>query len=101
MGAPLPQNGCQPSSCYPLDGLESWLVCPLKAKRDSKGQPASNFVEGMAVGQRVAVGDIERELVVDLPNQPYKPRNSLLETKLLLVENFCDRPHFPARRSLQ
>src|SRR6266480_571255 len=49
----------------------------------------------MAIGKRVAKGDIEGELVVDLPDQTHQCRNRLFQAKLFLVKKLRHRPHLP------
>ena len=49
----------------------------------------------MAVGQRVTIRDVERELVANLPDKSDQPRNRLFDAELLLIKHLRDRPHFP------
>jgi hypothetical protein len=51
----------------------------------------------MAVRQRVAHGDVEGELVADLPDQTDQTGNGFLLAEFLLVKDFRDRPHLPFR----
>ena len=44
-----------------------------QSERKAKGQAASHFVDGMTIGQRMAVAEIESELVIDLPDQATGP----------------------------
>src|SRR5437588_11935965 len=44
-------------------------------QRKSEGQPGPDFIDGMAIGNRVAQADIEGEIVADLPYRSNKARN--------------------------
>jgi hypothetical protein len=70
-------------------------VSDLEAERDCKGQSSSDLVEGMAIDQRVAIRNIERKLVTDLPDQSDKSRNRLLDPEILFVKEFRDKHRMP------
>jgi hypothetical protein len=72
-------------------------VSALEAERNGECQSGPDFIDGVAVGQRVAKSDVEGELVADLPDQADKPGNGLLETEFLLIKHLCDRPYLPFR----
>ena len=49
----------------------------LEAKRNCKRYSGSHFIDVVTIGQRVSKGDIEGELVADLPNQSDQRRKRL------------------------
>jgi hypothetical protein len=48
----------------------SSLVRSLEAERNRKCHACSDFLDGMAIGERVAIRDVDGKLVIDLADQP-------------------------------
>lgn len=63
------------------------------AQQNSEGQPRTD----LAIGHRIAVRDIDGELVVRLPDQSDQSRYRLFHTEFPFVKDFRHRPHLPFR----
>src|SRR5947208_13944119 len=68
--------------------------------RKRETHSSSHFVERVAIRDRVANADIERQIVADLPDQPHEAGDGFRFPELLLVENLSHRPHSPFRGTL-
>src|SRR5262249_61726032 len=71
------------------------IVRTLEANRNGERQSCTDFINRTAIGKRVAKGDIEGELIADLPDQSDQPRNRLFHAELFLIKKLRDRPHLP------
>src|SRR5215813_10419377 len=91
-----PNAGIAPNSFASCSSIAS----ALEPKRHRKGQSGPDLVDGMPVGQRMAVGNIERQLVANLPDQANQARDCLFQAEFPLVKDFRHGPHFPFRRAL-
>src|SRR4029077_3778560 len=56
-------------------------------QRKSNGRSEADFVNGTAVGDAMAKGGVEREVVTDLPDQTKQARQRVRATDLLFVED--------------
>src|ERR1700741_36917 len=64
-------------------------------KRETKCQSGTNFVDRMPIRECVAYGDVEAQIVVNLPDQADQTRDGSLLAELLLVEDLRDRSDSP------
>ena len=79
----------------------SWIARSLEAERYRKCHACSDFFDGMAIGERVAIRDVDGKLVIDLLDQTNQPGDCLLHAELPFVEVLCYRPHLPIRGPLK
>src|SRR6266566_320149 len=73
----------------------SSIVSSLEANWNGEGESGADFIDGMTVGERMAEGDIEGELVVNSPDQSDEPGDRLFEAELFLIKELRNRPYLP------
>ena len=67
-------------------------------EREAKRQTGTNFIPWMPILEFVAYGEVEIQIVPNLPDQTYQTRDRMRLAKFVLVEHFRDRSKRPPGR---
>src|SRR5271154_6736985 len=80
----------------------TWLGrCRVLFDLEREGQSGPNLVHGASVVQRIAIRDIEAEIIPNLPDRADERGTGFRLQPCLVVKHLEDRTNFPGRGSLE